>query len=126
MCWGTRLACSALSNIVITVLISWQDISSASAVSSMNPPYDGAYSKTAGLVLHAFLDSKGGVARSLTPFLLSDREEPSPGNNHCLLQVAAVRDIRVFFSGGLSAKDVSYSHGVRQTMYMLFNNTPGE
>jgi len=42
------------------------------------------------------------------------------------LQVAAVRDIRLFFSGGLSMKDVSYSHGVRQTMYMLFNNTPGE
>lgn len=37
-----------------------------------------------------------------------------------------MRDIKLFFSGSLSVKDVSYSHGVRQTLYMLFNNTPGE
>lgn len=47
------------------------------------------------------------------------------GNGLYFFQVSAVRDIKLFFSGSLSVKDVSYSHGVRQTLYMLFNNTPG-
>ena len=42
-----------------------------------------------------------------------------------LFQVSVVRGIELFFCGSLSVKDVSYSHGVRQTLYMLLNNTPG-
>lgn len=42
-----------------------------------------------------------------------------------MVQVIRDRDIRLYFAGGIHLDDASYSHGVRQTLLLLFNNTPG-
>lgn len=40
-------------------------------------------------------------------------------------QVSADKRYKLFFAGGVRYDDVSYSHGVRQVLMMLFRDTPG-
>lgn len=42
-----------------------------------------------------------------------------------LWQVSHYKQNRLFFAGGVRLDDVSYSHGVRQTLMLLFKNTTG-
>jgi hypothetical protein len=35
------------------------------------------------------------------------------------------KDNVLFFAGDIRPEDITYSHGVRQTLFAMFNNTPG-
>lgn len=43
----------------------------------------------------------------------------------CWGQVNWDKQHKLFFAGGVRFDDVSYSHGVRQTLMLLFKDTPG-